>query len=323
MFTRLYKSREIKKALECYDNVKSYRKASLITGISKSTIHRWYNSFHSLVVRQPIQKKKKLRRSRKPKYPSIDSVIKDLFTDNKLQYFSLKAIRDHLSFDKLPSLSWVRSALKSSRISRRRFQTSRVCTNKVTSLTERYVAFNESLQRFGNEDIICIDETGFSNVGNIAYGYFAKGKNPEHVTVPKRVRNSVVMAINSQGMISYQLQEKPYNSRTYCDFVKSLLSIVPSNAKVLLMDNVSFHKTKELKELVTSILFIPPYSPRCNPIEEVFSLIKRKYRCLDPSTPLKQNIEESIDLLQSVRTFEPYYKHTRYHVENYIKTYCS
>ena len=59
MFTRLYKSFEIKRALECYDNVKSYRKASIITGIGKSTIHRWYNTFHFLMVRQPIQTKKR------------------------------------------------------------------------------------------------------------------------------------------------------------------------------------------------------------------------------------------------------------------------
>jgi len=62
MFRRIYNSLEIKKAIECYDRVKSYRVASLVTGISKSTIHRWYKTFHSLVVRHSIQKRKNKRR---------------------------------------------------------------------------------------------------------------------------------------------------------------------------------------------------------------------------------------------------------------------
>ena len=77
MFTRTYNSLEIKKAIECYDFVKSYRIASKRTGISKSTIHRWYHSFHSLVIRQLIQRRKK--KKRKPKYPGIVERIKNLF----------------------------------------------------------------------------------------------------------------------------------------------------------------------------------------------------------------------------------------------------
>ena len=66
------------------------------------------------------------------------------------------------------------------------------------------------------------------------------------------------------------------------------------------MDNVSFHKSKRIKELVEStsnkLLFIPPYSPDFNPIEEVFSEMKayiRRY--INPLTinkdihPLLQN----------------------------------
>ncbi len=51
MFKRVYNSLEIKKARECYDRLKSFR-------ISKFTIHRWYKTFHAMVVRQPCQRKK-------------------------------------------------------------------------------------------------------------------------------------------------------------------------------------------------------------------------------------------------------------------------
>ena len=44
------------------------------------------------------------------------------------------------------------------------------------------------------------------------------------------------------------------------------------------MDNVSFHKGEETKELIkktdAALLFLPPYSPDLNPIEHDFAAIK-------------------------------------------------
>jgi len=48
------------------------------------------------------------------------------------------------------------------------------------------------------------------------------------------------------------------------------------------MDNISFHHSKEVKELAElsnkKIIFSPPYSPQFNPIELLFSVMKKKYR---------------------------------------------
>lgn len=64
------------------------------------------------------------------------------------------------------------------------------------------------------------------------------------------------------------------------------------------MDNVSFHKktVNIIKNSGNHILFIPPYSPEFNPIEEVFSHLKayvKKY-----ITPLHQqlNITEIVKM---------------------------
>jgi transposase len=55
-----------------------------------------------------------------------------------------------------------------------------------------------------------------------------------------------------------------------------------SKRTVLLMDNVAFHhsyKVKEYtKEIQWDILFVPPYSHVFNPIEGVFSIVKRQYQ---------------------------------------------
>src|SRR5215469_6939733 len=56
------------------------------------------------------------------------------------------------------------------------------------------------------------------------------------------------------------------------------MSPYPGERSVLVMDNASIHHNEELVELIESggakVVFLPPYSPDFNPIEEAFSAIK-------------------------------------------------
>ena len=56
------------------------------------------------------------------------------------------------------------------------------------------------------------------------------------------------------------------------------------------MDNVSFHKSKSITNSLINnnkILYIPPYSPQFNPIEEVFSFVKNKIKFTSNSNKIK------------------------------------
>ena len=52
----------------------------------------------------------------------------------------------------------------------------------------------------------------------------------------------------------------------------------PGDRSVLIMDNCSVHHSEEVKDLVRDagilLLYLPPYSPDYNPIEELFSYAK-------------------------------------------------
>ena len=62
---------------------------------------------------------------------------------------------------------------------------------------------------------------------------------------------------------------------------------------VVIMDNAAFHKSEKTKELIQNtgaeLLFLPPYSPDLNPIENSFGTIK-KNRSNYPNIPLEQII---------------------------------
>jgi transposase len=51
---------------------------------------------------------------------------------------------------------------------------------------------------------------------------------------------------------------------------------------LLVMDNLRAHHSLEVRNSLANkgidILFSPPYSPRCNPIEKVFGALKPMYR---------------------------------------------
>ena len=54
------------------------------------------------------------------------------------------------------------------------------------------------------------------------------------------------------------------------------------NKSVIIMDNASFHKGKELKDLFENynhkLVFLPPYSPDLNPIENMWGTVKTNLR---------------------------------------------
>jgi transposase len=78
------------------------------------------------------------------------------------------------------------------------------------------------------------------------------------------------------------------------------------------MDNVSFHKTKLVKTLIgkssNKLLYIPPYSPQFNPIEEVFSQIKRNINYIKNGNII-QKFNKSTSFV-TTRNFKNYYKHS-------------
>lgn len=63
-------------------------------------------------------------------------------------------------------------------------------------------------------------------------------------------------------------------------------------------------------------LFIPPYTPQCNPIEEVFSVLKGIFRSLDYSLPLEDRVNASLDKLKLYKGIVNNYNHTREFVNN-------
>jgi len=68
---------------------------------------------------------------------------------------------------------------------------------------------------------------------------------------------------------------------------------------VIVMDNASFHKSQETRDIIKAagcfVLFLPPYSPHLNPIEKLWANIKQAWK-YDLSNSL-ENILVSSDFI--------------------------
>jgi transposase len=71
-------------------------------------------------------------------------------------------------------------------------------------------------------------------------------------------------------------------------YVERVLAPTLRAGQVLVMDNLSAHKGERVRELIEhrgcQILYLPPYSPDLNPIEEAFGKIKGLLRKAEART---------------------------------------
>jgi transposase len=213
-----------------------------------------------------------------------------------------------------PSLTSISTGLKKASISRRRFSYNIRVRGQAN--VERIEQFKEKFRSLPFDSILCIDETGFSNIGNVYYGYFKKGEYPVSLHTKNKQRRSCVVAISSSTVIHHKMQNKAYNTLSFVEFIRELMEKKPANITTFVMDNISFHKSKIIQEIADqnniNILFIPPYSPQFDPIEEVFAQLKKSFRSkLLEGVEFEKSILESIEYISGQsHFFSKSYDHT-------------
>jgi putative transposase len=297
MFLKQHNGNIIRQAVLMYMDGNSYRKVAAALDIGKSSVHRWVHALHKVIG---CQKRKKY--VRKPKFPTLVADVKALFQSDRLQFCDLHTIQHALPYK--VSKSWLRIAIRKARVSRRRFQNLKKIAGKKEP-TERIHTFKDTVKNIPLEQIVCLDETGFLNHGNAIFGYFQMGKYPAVCKTPQREKVSCIMAISSSGVVHDHVQATPYNQASFLAFLDALAPKLQTHVKYILMDNVAFHRSKKVTDYLESkglqILYIPPYSPNFNPIEEVFASLKRQFRkrYLVERIPFSESVTAAISYIRS------------------------
>jgi transposase len=74
----------------------------------------------------------------------------------------------------------------------------------------------------------------------------------------------------------------PINGLSSLAYVEQILLPTLSAGDVVIMDNLRSHKRQAIRQAIRAVgaklLFLPPYSPDLNPIEQVFATLKTRLR---------------------------------------------
>lgn len=126
----------------------------------------------------------------------------------------------------------------------------------------------------------------------------------------------MLCAIRYNKVIGWTLYEDLKGGVKKEDLVAFLHRFVTKKYKgnTILMDNASFHRSKEVKEAIQAsenkLLYCVRYNPHTNPIEEMFSQLKHYLRKTSPTT-YKECHDTITDIIGT--------KIKREHLMNYIR----
>lgn len=132
------------------------------------------------------------------------------------------------------------------------------------------------------ENRVYIDEAG-SNLGMTPlYAWAPINKRAYDKKPARRGDNiSLIGALKKSGMQELYPYDGSVDAVRFVDFIEKLKPHLKAG-DVLIMDNCRTHHAslvkEKLKNLSIEVLYLPPYSPELNPIEECWSVIKGKLR---------------------------------------------
>lgn len=92
----------------------------------------------------------------------------------------------------------------------------------------------------------------------------------------------MIGAVRLDGQTACMAVDGANNTEVFRAFVSEILIPTLRPNDIVIMDNLSSHKSEPTIELIhaagAEVLFLPPYSPDLNPIEKMWSKIKNALR---------------------------------------------
>lgn len=127
--------------------------------------------------------------------------------------------------------------------------------------------------------LVYLDEVGFSLKGVLRRTWARRGKTPIVRLPASWHKLSTIGAITSSGQFLQHTQAGAIRTADVLTFLAHVLKHV-SGEVVLVLDNAAIHRAKAVSAFVEtverlSLVYLPPYSPEFNPIEQVWAYVKR------------------------------------------------
>ena len=152
--------------------------------------------------------------------------------------------------------------------------------------------------------MIFVDESSINTGMTRLYGRGKSGERiGEYVPDVRFCRTSIISSISAEGEMVPLIFKGTLTGELFIEYVRRCLVPTLNVGNIVVLDNLSSHKVKGVREAIESagckVLYLPAYSPDLNPIELAWSKIKAVLRKIKARTEgvLTEAISEALSLI--------------------------
>ena len=133
------------------------------------------------------------------------------------------------------------------------------------------------------EKLVFIDETWASTNMTRRYGSAPRGQRCRGwAPLSHWQTTTFVGALRRRGISATMVIDEPVDGDVFLAYVSQVLVPTLSPGEIVILDNLGSHKVEGVEKAITSagatVLYLPPYSPDLNPIENFFARLKALLR---------------------------------------------
>lgn len=186
----------------------------------------------------------------------------------------------------------------------------------------RRQAFQETVSTIPADKLIFLDESGVTTQMTRF-----RGRAPRGTRVPEATPQghwqvlTTLGALALRGIVGAMTVESATDGDVFLAYLEHVLCPKLQPGDVVVMDNLSAHKVDGVRGLVTArgakLLYLPPYSPDFNPIEQCWSKIKQILRTLKARTAeaLEQAVAQALAAI-TAENARGWFAHCGYGIHN-------
>jgi transposase len=136
---------------------------------------------------------------------------------------------------------------------------------------------------------VFLDESGVTTEMTRRYGRAARGQRVQDAVPAGHWRTLTLLAALSLGGVRAAMTvESPTDGDVFLAYVEQVLGPRLQPGDVVVLDNLAAHKVAGVRSLIeergAQLLYLPPYSPDFNPIEQTWSKVKEWLRAAKART---------------------------------------
>ena len=178
--------------------------------------------------------------------------------------------------------------------------------------------FRRRARALSQRRFIFVDETAVNTAMTRRYGRAPRGERA-HDSAPRNygAHTSVIGAMGLRGLVATLAVEGAVDAEVFNAYAERVLGPRLRRGDVVVLDNLTAHRASRIKEVTEArgaqVLWLAPYSPDFNPIEQCWSKIKTFLRGVKARTAdaLDEALAQAIRLVTK-SDIRGWFKHCGY-----------